>query len=247
MEAAGRVGRPAMWASSQAVLRNQVRRWLADDGVRVSARQATVLASESRFGQTWAPDSLPAVPLALPDGRVAHLAGSIDRVDRGADGALYVVDHKTGSMRNYGGITDDDPMAGGSRLQLAVYAAAALAMDPAPAGGSAPTVRAEYSFLREGKVLGASFPAESWAAVGEVVALIVDAIATGLFFARPARSQHLLPWIECEYCDPDHLGTAERYEEMERKRADPRLAPFFGIADAPGDGEAGDGEPGDDG
>ena len=40
---------------------------------------------------------------------------------------------------------------------------------------------------------------------------------------------------ECEYCDPDHLGTAERFEELVRKSADPRLAAFFAsmLADAP--------------
>jgi ATP-dependent helicase/nuclease subunit B len=230
MAAAGRVGRPAMWASSQADLASQVHRWLVSDSARLVERGATVIASESRFGQSWHPDSAPPVALALPDGRTVQLAGTIDRVDRGADGTLFVVDHKTGSTRSYDGIGEADPMAGGSKLQLPVYAAAALMM--IPDGEPAPAVRAEYSFLRDDKLIGASFPAGAWAVVGQVVGRIVDGIDAGLFFAVPARSQHLMSWVECDFCDPDHLGTAERYEEHLRKRTDPRLAPFFPDAGA---------------
>lgn len=226
MAAAGRVGRPAMWATSLADLRQQLRRWLVTDSRRIAARRATVVASELSFGQARVVGSHPAVDVTLGDGRVAHLAGSVDRVDRGADGTLYVVDHKTGSDRAYRGIGDDDPMAGGRRLQLPVYAAAARAL--VPGGADAPAVHAEYSFLREDTAIGATFTPASWAQVSATLTAIVDAIGAGLFFALPVRAQHRLPWVACEYCDPDHLGTAERYEEHVRKRADPRLAAFLG-------------------
>ncbi|MFT3853332.1 MAG: PD-(D/E)XK nuclease family protein [Ilumatobacteraceae bacterium] len=230
MEAAGRVGRPAMWAASRAVLANEVRRWLAADGARLAERRATVIASEERFGQDWDDASRPAVALALPGGRTARLGGTVDRVDRGDDGTLYVIDHKSGSSSSYGRIDDTDPLADGRRLQLPIYAAAALTM--VPDGEPTPAVHAEYSFLREGKRIGAWFPPDAWARVGAAIGQIVDGIAAGLFFPIPARSQHLMPWVECEYCDPDHLGTAERYEEHVRKRTDPRLATFF-ADDAP--------------
>ena len=34
--------------------------------------------------------------------------------------------------------------------------------------------------------------------------------------------------MSCDYCEPDHLGTAERWSEWERKRLDPRVARWFG-------------------
>ena len=114
-EAAGRVGRPAMWASSQATMRNQLRRWLIADGARLAARHATVVASELSFGQPWDPDTRAAVPLDLPGGRVLQLNGQVDRIDRGADGSLYVTDHKTGKRDGYTGINDERPMGGGDR------------------------------------------------------------------------------------------------------------------------------------
>ncbi len=58
-----------------------------------------------------------------------------------------VTDHKTGSDRNFTAISDADPTASGTRLQLPSYAAAALAVAERPDA----VVRAEYSFFAAGK------------------------------------------------------------------------------------------------
>jgi hypothetical protein len=67
--------------------------------------------------------------------------------------------------------------------------------------------------------------------VGAALERIVDGIESGLFFAHPEKSQYRRGWVTCEYCDPDHLGTAERLAEFELKRVDPRVAAFVGAAD----------------
>ena len=121
LEAAGRVGRPASWTAAQARLRDQLRRWLADDGRRVVATGAQVIASEVSFGT---PHGLDEATIPLGGGRTVRFGGTIDRVDRCADGTLVVLDHKTGSNRDYAGIDDADPTAGGRKLQLPAYAAA---------------------------------------------------------------------------------------------------------------------------
>ncbi len=179
------------------------------------ATGAQVIASEVSFGASHGLDEA-AIPLG--GGRTVRFGGTIDRVDRCADGTLVVLDHKTGSNRDYAGINAADPTAGGRKLQLAAYAAAVSPLAPGA------TVRAEYSFVRGFKPIGTSFPPGEWPEVGAQLVAIVDGIAAGLFFAVPPRSQHRLPFVRCEYCDPDHLGTAERYEEFRRKLVDPLLA-----------------------
>jgi hypothetical protein len=214
------------------LLRTSLRRWLAADGALMAERGARIVHSEMRFGIERHADSAPAASIELPSGRVVRLRGQIDRVDRGADGTLYVTDHKTGSDTGYTNVSDEDPTAGGRKLQLAAYAAAArqLIPDTEPV----PPVRAEYSFITAAKRRHASFAPGVWPEVGAAIERIVDGIAAGLFFSFPARSQHRLPWVVCEYCDPDHLGTAERYEELIRKLADPRLAALFDEPDDQG-------------
>ena len=164
---------------------------------------------------------------------MVRLRGQIDRVDRGADGTLYVTDHKTGSDTGYTNVSDDDPTAGGRKLQLA-----GLRRGGAPAGprhrAGAAGARRVLVHHRGASGATPSFAPGVWPEVGAAIERIVDGIAAGLFFSFPARSQHRLPWVVCEYCDPDHLGTAERYEELIRKLADPRLVALFDEPDDDG-------------
>jgi hypothetical protein len=39
------------------------------------------------------------------------------------------------------------------------------------------------------------------------------------------------PWRECEYCDPDGLGTADHHREWERIRTDPALRGYLAVVD----------------
>ena len=43
------------------------------------------------------------------------------------------------------------------------------------------------------------------------------------------------PWVSCHYCDPDGLGTADRWREWEHKYAAPDLAPYISLLEAGAD------------
>jgi RecB family exonuclease len=222
-ERRGRTGRPAFWADERARMLDDLLTWLRHDSDIVVARGSTVLASEMRFG---ADD---AASIELPDGRRIRLKGSIDRVDRTRDGRLVVTDHKSGGKDKFKDMTVDDPTVGGTLFQLPSYAAAARARF----GDADTPVYAEYGLLRKGDYARPGFPMgpEVDARVSEALALVVAGIETGFFPNRPERPGWRF-YVGCHYCEPDGLGTAERWAEWERKHHDPRLAPWFGIDEA---------------
>jgi hypothetical protein len=55
---------------------------------------------------------------------------------------------------------------------------------------------------------------------------VVAGIESGVFPNLPDQPGWQ-PFVSCEYCQPDRLGTAERWAEWTRKRHDPRLARWF--------------------
>ena len=215
-EQRGRTGRPAFWADERERMRAELLEWLRRDGEAARARRATVVATEHRFGDG-------AVALPIGDGRTLALEGSIDRVDRLADGSLVVTDHKTGT-NSYASLSNEDPTLGGTLFQLPAYAAAARA-----AFGDADTaVRAEYSLFDKGRYErpGLVIDADVVTRVGEALAVIVDGIEHGVFPHVPERPGWRL-FVKCEYCEPDHLGTADAWARWELKRHDPRFARWF--------------------
>lgn len=237
------VGRAAFWQAERSRQRYELAEWLRADGERIVERGAQVVASEWGFGS----DPADAPRIALPDGRALLLKGKVDRIDRCADGSLVVTDHKTGGDSAYRAIKPADPTAGGTLFQLPAYAAAAIANE-----GAAPTtpVLAEYGFFAKArfKRIGAQFTAETWEHVAAQLANVLDRIDTGLFVARPQKPQGRLPWVECPYCDPDNLGTAQLWAEHQRKLADPRMALVLppDPADATDSADGGNGGEGDD-
>ncbi len=219
-ERRGRTGRPAFWADERARMLDDLLTWLRHDSDLVVARGSTVLASEMRFG---ADDD---ATIGLPDGRRIRLKGSIDRVDRTRDGRLVVTDHKSGGKDKFKDMSPDDPTVGGTLFQLPSYAAAARARF----GDADTRVHAEYGLLRKGDYArpGFEMTAEVDDKVSNALALVVTGIETGFFPNRPERPGWRF-YIGCHYCEPDGLGTAERWSEWERKHHDPRLAPWFGV------------------
>jgi RecB family exonuclease len=193
--------------------------WLDHDSEFVRLRGSTVLASEMRFGGD------DAVVIRLPNGRGIQLQGSVDRIDRTRAGALVVTDHKTGGKAKFKDLSADDPTAGGTLFQLPSYAAAARARF----GADDTIVHAEYGLMGKGKYErpGYVITAEVDERVRSALAAVVAGIETGYFPNRPERPGFRF-YISCEYCEPDHLGTAERWAEWSRKQHDPRLAPWFG-------------------
>jgi RecB family exonuclease len=239
LEQEGATGRTAFWRSEQSRQRFELASWLQRDSHYVVQREAQVVASEHRFGF----DGIPPAEIPLPNGSVVRMRGSVDRIDRCADGSLVVTDHKTGSQRTYRDITNNDPTAGGTKLQLPAYAAAALALDDEGRGVGTrdvePTVIAEYGFFGKGDYarVTATIGQQAWPQVTEALQHIIDGIKSGVFVARPEKSQFRLSFVPCEYCDPDHLGTAERWTQFEHKLADPRVAALLGIADVVADAD----------
>jgi len=224
MAANGMVGRTAFWHAEQTRQRHELAAWLEADTKQVVARGAQLFASEQRFDDANHPAAI-----TLPDGSELRLRGTIDRIDRCADGTLVVTDHKTGKADSFRDVSDADPTAGGTKLQLPAYGAAALAIAGLPPGSP---VHAEYGFLAVGNYTrkGADLTPETWQSVGVVLQRIAAGIRSGLFVARPEKSQFRLSYVSCEYCDPDHLGTAELWGEFERKQSDPCLTSVLGDA-----------------
>jgi ATP-dependent helicase/nuclease subunit B len=223
-ERRGRNGRPAFWADERSRMLADLMEWLARDSDLVIARGSRILASELRFGVDGD------VAIVLADGRRIELQGVIDRVDATSDGGLVVTDHKTGGKGAFKGLSAEDPTVGGTLFQLPAYAAAARARF----GGPDTVVIAEYGLMRKGDYerRGLVMTPEVDALVQASMASIVGGIESGLFPNRPVRPGFHF-YVSCEYCEPDHLGTADRWAEWERKHHDVRLAPWF--ADPQGD------------
>jgi hypothetical protein len=233
IESRGRTGRPAFWADEQARMLADLLEWLDHDSDVVASRGSTVIASEKRFEEA---DN---ISIPLSNGRSIRLNGSIDRVDRARDGSLIVTDHKTGSKDKFRGLSADDPTLDGTLFQLPSYAAAAMTFF-----GGDQAVHAEYGLMGKGDYERLGFPMTpaTWANVQADLENVVDGIEGGYFPSRPERPGWRM-FVPCEYCEPDHLGTAERWAEWERKQQDPRLNRWFGEPPEPDQGDS-DSDPG---
>ena len=225
-ERTGRTGRAAHWFLDRRRVRDDLLQWFVRDGETAAARHAHVVHSELAFGYDRP------VTLPLPGGDRLPVAGYVDRIDVQRDGELVVMDHKTGRANEFAGITADDPTEGGTKFQLPIYAAAALATRGERAGASDLAVRAEYDFFERGGYArhGYRFDRSVWERVTDDLGEVVAGIDAGLYPAvtEPPKWEFR---IACDYCQPDGLGVQERWDEWSRKRADPRLARWFPTAD----------------
>ncbi len=219
----GRTGHARLWERELARIAADLDRMLTDDDAWRAEVDAAVVASEMPFGMK----GRPAVSVTVPGGRIL-MRGSADMVDRGADGTLHVIDVKTGSRRTFAGISPDDPVVGGTKLQLPVYALAAREQY----GDADTPVAASYWFVRRdrGHLVLPLTPEvrETYAAT---LALLARSIAAGVFPTRAPEDADFA-WVQCPYCNPDGLGHAERRRQWEAKRADPALAEYVGLAEA---------------
>lgn len=219
-ERRGRTGRPAFWADERARMLADLLGWLDHDSEFVASRGSIVLASEMRFGTD---DD---VAITLGDGRRIALKGTVDRVDRTRDGTLVVTDHKSGGKQKFKDLSAQDPTMSGTLFQLPSYAAAARARFGSP---DTP-VRAEYGLLRKGDYErpGYTLDADVDERVRNSLARVVHGIESGVFPHLPERPGWRF-YVSCEYCEPDHLGTAERWADWERKRHDAQLSAWFAV------------------
>jgi hypothetical protein len=227
-EALGITGRPIFWRRDRRRILNDLDLFLVEDSRRRLGHGTSPLAAELAFGFEG---GLDAVQVALSDGRVLRVRGRIDRVDRGDDGSVHVIDYKTGSTYGYGDLAGGDPVAGGTKLQLPIYGLAGRAATGEP---TAP-VRAEYWFVtsRGGFVrVGYEVTDEVLERTGAVLQVIVDGIEAGVFPPHPGELSTYFR-IGCHVCNPDGLGTAELRKQWDRKRHDPALARYADLAEPP--------------
>jgi len=215
--ALGLTGHPLLWQEDFIVILAGLDHLLTQDNAVRAETGRRQVRSELDFGR----DGRPPVELALPDGRTLLLKGSADRVDRAGE-SIVVVDYKTGGTRSFRDLSEADPTARGSKLQLPVYAYAARAALDAP---TAP-VSAEYWFVGvNDDRIGVPLTPAVERVFAATLAVIVDGIAAGLFPHRPPPDDGY-GYIPCRYCDPDGLGAGEHRRRWVGKRRDPRLRPY---------------------
>jgi CRISPR/Cas system-associated exonuclease Cas4 (RecB family) len=135
-------------------------------------------------------------PVALAEG--ISLRGSIDLVERGADGMLRVTDHKTGRVRAEKNVM----IGGGKTLQPVLYALAAerILKETVAAG------RLYYCTATGGyeeRVAPLDAPARD--AIAEFARVLGGALENGFLPAAPGHG-------ECRYCD--YKCVCGPYEEM---------------------------------
>jgi ATP-dependent helicase/nuclease subunit B len=237
-EAAGLTGHRTLWARTRASLLATLG-WMLDDDERWRAGQdARVLASELAFGLDGAPEVLIAV-----DGGELHLRGRADKVDQRRDGTLLVTDLKSGSASRFRNLSGDNPVEGGEKLQLPVYAHAARARF----GDVNTPVEAMYWFVRKDRGTRVQVPLTDVVeqTYAETVGLIARSIANGVFPAR-APAEPDFGWVQCPYCNPDGLDHTDLRRRWERIRLTPELRRYTRLVEP--EALLGEGRPaGDDG
>ncbi|MGI8869611.1 MAG: PD-(D/E)XK nuclease family protein, partial [Mycobacteriales bacterium] len=222
-ERRGRTGHPRLWEREQLRILRVATDMLDDDDAWRADHRAKVLASEMPFGGKGQPP----VEIAVPGGRI-RMRGSADKVDIGADGTIYVTDIKTGSDRNFKGISKDDPLVRGSKLQLPVYAYAAREKY----GHRATDVQASYWFVRRGlRRITVDLTDDVEREYARTLGVLVTSITAGVFPLRAPDEPDFL-WVQCNYCNPDGIGHAAVRERWERKRLDPGLRDYVALVDS---------------
>ena len=123
--------------------------------------------------------------LVLPDGRTLEIRGRVDRVDVAADGTVHVIDYKTGSLRgSYLELSESNPVAGGTRLQLPVYGLAGrAAARPARRGAGGVLVRHRQGRVRR---VGYDITPDVLGTTVRVLDVIVRGVEGGVFPPHPS-------------------------------------------------------------
>jgi hypothetical protein len=224
LEAEGLTGHPRVWQHERDRILADLVWMLEDDDSWRRERDARTLTSELAFGV----DGHDPVMVPIQSGRVL-LRGRADKVDRARDGTLFVTDIKTGGSKRFTGIKEEDPVVGGSKLQLPVYAYAARDR----VGEPDTPVEAAYWFVRKSRGTRVDVPLTSRVETiyAQTLDAIVSSMATGLFPGRAPDSPDYGPYRQCGYCNPDGLGHGEARTRWERKRGDPALRVYVALAE----------------
>lgn len=176
-----------VWDRNQAMLRQDLKRVLADDQDRF-ADGWKYLAEEASFGPEDT-DSHPPVELTLDDGTTTvRFRGKVDRIDQHSDGSVRVIDYKTGKSKDYDPLAKH-PTAEGTRYQLPVYGLFARTLRD-----NSSDVAAEYWFISKAggfKKIGYIMTDEVVEQLRADVGLIISALRNGVFPPRPESDRYV--------------------------------------------------------
>ncbi len=215
VEREGRTGRAMLWRVERARIASEVDKVLSHDGARL-ANGLRPVAAEYKFQD---------VEIALAEGLAVRMQGAIDRIDRGPDGSLNVLDYKTRSDSAYKMLSEAEPHNNGKHLQLYVYGRAAHLAFP-----DAPSVRADYWFTKTNKLHGYPISDRVKQMVLEAMHIIVNGIAAGVFPAHPSDPP-AYGYVDCWYCTPDGLSSEQVRRDWERKRLDSALSGYLALTE----------------
>jgi len=197
---------PRVWKDEIDGLRADLREWLrrsaADDSGWVPERFELSFGLPAGEREHQDPSSVSdPVPVSAP----LVLRGSIDLVERAADGSLRVTDHKTGKVR----AAEDVVVGGGQVLQPLLYALACQRIL-----GETVVAGRLYYCTAVGDYTERTVPLDTIGreAMTAVVATVDDALRQGFLPAMPVVGG-------CEYCD--YRRVCGPYEEVRTQRKPP--------------------------
>jgi ATP-dependent helicase/nuclease subunit B len=230
LEGVGKTGHALVWQNERARLMLDLDTFLrVDEEVRGRGFVPTFL--EQSFGFSEAEGSWPAVVVPFGEGRSVSFRGYIDRVDLSsqlsageAPVRAQVLDYKTGKPSEQSEL-DLDPVAAGTKLQLAIYANA-VQQNMERLGRPLTSATASYWYISaRGKfeLVTVSASQAMQGRLHSVLGVIDEGIRAGAFLAvpgseteRPGRNS----WDNCVYCEYDRVCPAAREVVYERKCGD---------------------------
>lgn len=236
-----------VWEIETGEIRRQLRRWLAAES-RLAAEGYQPSDAELSFGRgSHSNDEssmppLPSLEISLADGVALRFSGVIDRVERHNDGSYYVLDYKTGSPRSYSGI-NKDPVDHGRHLQLALYSKAIEQFRPAaarPIAGYWFTLDSKQRILPDSEAFDPDAASER---LTEVLEVFNTSNGSGHFPPNPGDPGYAggkRTFSNCTYCEYDRVcpSGSLRDRMLNGHSEDPRLAPYFDLAQDRTDGPA---------
>jgi len=236
-EEEGRCGPSIVAAADRSALEWELRRFVEEDQLEPVAVELPFGAGR---GVEVGPDRLPAVEVGIGGDRTVRFGGRMDRLDRAPDGSLVVSDYKTGRQNQLRQSFRADPVARGTRLQLAVYALAARAL-----AGPDRQIRSRYwlvSLNRSAPSFECQLDDRLVARLSEAVRLIVQGIEAGAFPAVPGNeiSRAEGPTFEnCTICPFDRVCPVDRGRRWRAQHEAPELAAVRALGAPPNEDLAG--------
>ncbi|MGH9007462.1 MAG: PD-(D/E)XK nuclease family protein [Acidimicrobiales bacterium] len=239
----GLCGPPLMARVERANLLRDLRRFFEEDTLVPQAAELWFgamggeddVAEDRREGGVPPATRSNAVEVDLGRGHVVRFRGSVDRVDMTPDGARVVVsDYKTGRQAGLLKQLKTDPVAGGRKLQLPVYALAARAH----LEWDGP-VLARYwnvSWNREEPSVVCEIDDGVLERFKEVVATIVEGIESGVFPGDPGDEVYRYGrpvFDHCANCDFDRVCPTDRDQRWAIARTAPEVAPVMLLREPP--------------